>query len=151
VISAVIDTNVLASGFIGFATPASTPGAIVRAWRDGQFELVVSEPIIAELEHTFQDPYFTRRLSDQDRLEAVTLLRTQAVITAITVSVQGVATHPEDDVILATAVSYANHTASPVTPVWLVTGDKQLQKLGTYQEVPIVSPPDFLTVLSQQP
>ncbi len=147
-IRAIVDTNVLASGFIGFATPASTPGAIVRAWRDDQFELVVSEPIIVELEHTFQDPYFTRRLSAQDRLDAVTLLRTQAVITAITVSVQGVATHPEDDVILATAVTYASHTASPV---WLVTGDKQLQKLSTYQEVQIVSPPDFLSVLSQQP
>ena len=147
-IRAIVDTNVLASGFIGFTTPASTPGAIVRAWQDDQFELVVSEPIIVELEHTFLDPYFTRRLSAQDRLDAVTLLRTQAVITAITVSVQGVATHPEDDVILATAVTYANHTASPV---WLVTGDKQLQKLDTYQEVQIVSPPDFLIVLSQQP
>ena len=78
----------------------------------------------------------------------MTLLRTQAVITAITASVQGVATHPEDDVILATAVTYASHTASPV---WLVTGDKQLQKLSTYQEVQIVTPQTSSPCLASNP
>ncbi len=52
------------------------------------------------------------------------------------------ATHPEDDLVLATAVSAAAD--------YLVTGDKQLQRLGGYHGVAIVSPRDFLALLQQQ-
>jgi len=63
VIVAVLDTNVLASGFIGEDKLDSTPGELVRRWRVKSFTLVVSEHILAELADTFTDPYFTRRLS----------------------------------------------------------------------------------------
>jgi hypothetical protein len=43
-----------------------------------------------------------------------------------------VATHPEDDLILATALSGAAD--------YLITGDSKLQKLGTFQSVTILSP-----------
>ncbi|MBI2086059.1 hypothetical protein HYT74_01835 [Candidatus Daviesbacteria bacterium] len=36
-ISAVLDTNVLASGTISYSTP---PGQILNAWRNGKFELL---------------------------------------------------------------------------------------------------------------
>lgn len=52
------------------------------------------------------------------------------------------ATHPEDDVVLATAVS--------VRPSILVSGDTKLQQLGHHQGVTILSPRDFLTLLEQQ-
>ncbi len=58
----------------------------------------------------------------------------------MTISVQGVATHPEDDLILATAVSGGAQ--------YLVTGDRQLLKLGNYQGVQIVTARDFLDRLS---
>ncbi len=57
----------------------------------------------------------------------------------ITVTVQGVASHPEDDLILATAVS--------ARADYLVTGDRQLLALGTFQGVQIVSPRDFVAIL----
>ena len=59
----VLDTNVLASGFIGEDKPDSTPGELVRRWRAQAFTLVVSEHILTELADTLTDPYFTRRLS----------------------------------------------------------------------------------------
>ncbi|MCA9876778.1 MAG: PIN domain-containing protein [Thermomicrobiales bacterium] len=59
--SAVLDTNVLVSGFIGADNPASTPGELIRRWRAKAFELVVSEHILSELADTFTDPYFARR------------------------------------------------------------------------------------------
>jgi predicted nucleic acid-binding protein len=61
------------------------------------------------------------------------------VAVEITVEVRGVATHPEDDLILATAIS--------ARADYLVTGDRQLQALGSYQGVQIVSPRQFLTIL----
>ena len=53
----------------------------------------------------------------------------------------GVATHPEDDLVLATAVS--------AQADYLVTRDRQLLKLGSYQGVAIVSPTEFLDELQK--
>ena len=54
----------------------------------------------------------------------------------------GVATHPEDDLILSTAiVSKADY---------LVTSDRQLLALGEYEGVRIITPRDFLTVLNER-
>ena len=56
----------------------------------------------------------------------------------------GIATHPEDDVVLATAVSAKAR--------YLVTGDAKLQDLRTYQDVTIFSARAFLTlVTAEQP
>ena len=86
--------------------------------------------------HTFEDPYFRRRLSRQQMEADFTLLREEATVIALTVPVQGVATHPEDDLVLATAVS------GPAE--YLITGDRQLQRLGSYEGVVILSPRAFL-------
>jgi putative PIN family toxin of toxin-antitoxin system len=108
-----------ASGFAGFRIAASTPGQILHHWRDRRFELIVSEHILAELANTLANPYFHKRLSLKQRGAALALLQSEAGITPITVIVHSVATHAEDDVVLATAVSaQANY---------LVTGDKKLQ------------------------
>jgi uncharacterized protein len=50
-----------------------------------------------------------------------------------------VATHPEDDLVLAAAVS--------AEAGYLVTGDRQLQQLGRFRGVDIVSPRAFLAIL----
>lgn len=70
------------------------------------------------------------------------LLEQEAVLTPITRQVQGVATHPEDDLILAAAVS--------ARADYLVTGDDQLQKLGGFEGVKIVSPREFLRLLDDE-
>jgi putative PIN family toxin of toxin-antitoxin system len=139
-IRAVLDTNVLAPGLAGFANPASTSGALLRAWRSDQFELVTSEPILDELARTLSRPYFRRRLSTEQVGAVLALLRSYASVTSITADVRGVATHPEDDRILATAVSGKAD--------YLVTGDAQIQKLTSYEGVEIVSPASFIRVLT---
>jgi predicted nucleic acid-binding protein len=93
-----------------------------------------------EVERTLDKPYFRARLTPAQIAAAVALLRRQAAITAIAAQVSGVATHPEDDLVLATALS--------ANAGYLVTGDEQLQKLGNYQGVQIVSPRAFLDVLT---
>ena len=50
------------------------------------------------------------------------------------------ATHPEDDLILATAV--AGNAA------YLVTGDRKLREVGSFHGVTMLSPRDFLERLS---
>lgn len=140
--AAVLDANVLASGFAGFLWPTSTPGRFINAWLDNRFDLFISERVHAEVERTFQDPYFRRHLTPEQISDAQALLRRRAMLTPLAVVVQGVASHPDDDSILATAVS--------ARADYLVTGDKELQDLGSYRDVSIVSPRAFLGILEQQ-
>lgn len=138
-IVAVLDTNVLASGFVR-SNPNAPPVQLIDAWRGRTFTLVTSEPILAELAHTLARPYFRQRLSPSQVERILTLLREQSTVTPITVHVAGIATHPEDDLVLATAVSArADH---------IVTGDGPLQKLSAFRGVTILSPRDFCELLT---
>jgi putative PIN family toxin of toxin-antitoxin system len=143
VIRVVIDTNVLVSGFIGRERVTSTPGALLRRWQAGAFLLIVSHHILTELERTLDEAYFRRRVTSERRLQLLALLRQEASITPLTVTVQGVASHPEDDLVLSAAVSAGAD--------YLVTGDGQLQRLGRHGGVTIVSPRVFLDRLSTTP
>ncbi len=73
----------------------------------------------------------------------LTMVADLALFVAITTSVAGVATHPEDNLVLATAVSASADV--------LISGDRQLLKLGSYEGVHILSPRDFLAYLDAQP
>lgn len=140
-ISAVLDTNVLASGTIISSTP---PGQILTAWRNGQFELILSSHIIDELKHTFQKIYFLNHLTKQEVTNFFDLLQNEAIIIPITAKVRGIGTHPEDDLALATAVS--------AKVDYFVTGDGPLlRKVGpTYKGVAFLSPGDFVKILQKK-
>ena len=140
--TAVVDANVLASGFAARA-PESLPAQVLDAWRAKAYTLVVSEHILDELARTLEKPYFRRRLTPAHVAADLALLRRQAIVTRITAHVSGVATHPEDDLVLATAVS--------ARADYLVTGDRQLQDVGRYQAVTILSPRQFLDRLAGAP
>jgi putative PIN family toxin of toxin-antitoxin system len=139
VIRAVLDANTVVSGF-----PASggTMGELIDRWQAGRFRLVVSQHILAELGRAWTKPYWRARFAQTQIDQALALMQQDAEVTPITATVAGVATHPEDDIVLATAVS--------ARVDYLATGDKQLQALGRYQGVIILSPRDFLTLLEQQ-
>ncbi len=141
-IRAVLDTNVLVSGALTALTP---PGQLLDAWRDGRFELVISEHLLNELLRTLQKPYFERRLSAGQIQAFVAAVREQATPTSIAVRVHGVASHPEDDLTLATAVS--GHAD------YLVTGDVALIRKveARFRGVKLVSARDFLEVLQKAP
>lgn len=138
---AVCDANVLASGFLGFTRHDSTPGEILRRWRAEQFTLVYSERLLQELERTFSKPYFQQRRSPAQHQAALSLLVTYATLTDLTLPVNDVAPDPDDDHVLAAAIS--------AKADYLVTGDRPLQSVGTYEDVQIVSPRHFLDILDQ--
>ncbi len=141
-IAVVFDTNTLASGIVGSQNPASPPGTLYNAWRRGAFSLVVSEHILTELRRTLEKPYFQRRISPDDARAVDALLRRFARVVPITAHVAGMASHPEDDLVLATALSAG-------VP-YLVSGDEGLQRVGHYQGVTILSPRAFRDLLPHQ-
>ena len=134
------DTNILASGVARLRTrPDAAPVRFVRAWQAGQFTLVQSDPLLAEVDRTLAKPYFVQRLPAAERQDFLALLRRRAVITPLTVTVAGIATHPEDDVVLATALSG--------NAQFVGTGDYKLVRLKTYEGVLLVSVHEFLATL----
>ena len=139
---ATLDTNTLASATLSADTP---PGQILDAWRSKLFELVVSEYILIELERALQKPYFRLRISPEQRQGFLELLRSDATLTDLTVPLQGIATHPQDDPILATALS--------AKVDYLVTGDGPLIRSlgGFYEGVSLVTPREFLDHLQRLP
>lgn len=140
-IRAVIDSNVLVSGIVRRDRRAA-PVQVLDAWRAGEFELAISEIILEEVSRTLRKPYFRARLSDDQIERALLLLRRRARTVSLEVEVQGIATHPEDDLILATALS--------AQAEWLVTGDAALLALGEHGGVQIRSPRDFVHLLQSQ-
>lgn len=64
---AVLDPNVLVSAFI--SQRGGSPDRIVRAWREGAFELVVSPQLIAELTEVLDRPKFALQ-AGEGRAEA---------------------------------------------------------------------------------
>jgi putative PIN family toxin of toxin-antitoxin system len=136
---AVLDANLLARGALNRTTAIS---AILDAWRTKAFTLAISTHLMAETARTLQKRYFAQRILRADRLAYYELLYTDATLVPITVEVEGVATHPEDDLVLATALS--------ASADYLVTRDRKLLDLGSYQGVTILSPTGFLQVIGAQ-
>jgi uncharacterized protein len=143
-IRAVLDTNVLASGALGLTGGVTPPALLLHQWRAGRFRLIISDYIEEELRKTLAQPYFKRRISSEDQELFLILLSKFAEHVAIRRRVAGVATHPEDDPILATALS--------ARADYLVTGDLRLQRrVPTFQGIPLVLAADFLDILNREP
>jgi uncharacterized protein len=139
-IRATLDTNVLASGVI--TSEQTINGQVIQAWRENKYTLVLSEAILTEFSRTLLQPYFSARLTASQIAGTVSLFRREATIVPIIITVTGVATHPEDDPIIATALSGKAH--------YLVTRDEKLQKkVPEYKGVSIISPPVFLQRLRE--
>lgn len=135
----VLDTNVVVSGLL---IVGSGPAAILDGWRDGQFEVLTSRSTIAELRGVVELPRIVRRLplasADhqaflEDYSGFTTSVETDLTITAITAD-------PSDNVFLELAVAGAAD--------YVVSGDRHLLDLGSYQGIPILTPARFLAVLA---
>jgi len=122
VIRATLDTNTLASGVIAHDGPIAV---LFDRWRAGEFEIAVSDHILEELERTLRKPYFAARLSSSDRDEFLSLLVELAAVVEIAGPIPTDARTLPDNLILATARSAG---AS-----YVVSGDRELQRLGEFQ------------------
>ena len=137
-IRAVLDANIFISALL---IQSGISARVVAAAYAVAFRCFSSDAIIREVLRTVTSVRIQRKYPiDAAEIHRVhQFLESDAVLTPITVTVRGVASHPEDDLILATAVS--------AQADYLVTGDRQLLALGQYQGVQIVTPRDFATIL----
>jgi putative PIN family toxin of toxin-antitoxin system len=122
-VRAVLDPNILIAALL---SPTGAPAQLVGRWLAGEFELIVSEALLAELERALAYPKLRRRVSAEEAVEVVDLLRDGAVLAPDPPNPLGRSPDPGDDYLLALAESER---------AVLVTGDQHLLVLGN--EFPI--------------
>lgn len=137
---AVLDTTALVSAFLS-AKPGGAAFELLQFAYEQRFELVLSEPILAEVADVLLTrPHLRTRYRYTDSAVAtyVNGLRRAATLAADLPQLS-VVRDKADDIILATAVAAAAD--------YLCTRDKDLLDLRRYHEIVILSPEDLLAVI----
>lgn len=134
---AVLDPNVIISALL---SPDGAPARIMRAWRDGAFELVASTLLLAELERALAYPKLRRRIPSSAAAEFVAWLREEADLVDDPGLPPGLrSVDPGDDYLIALAADQR---------VALVSGDKHLLVLA--DRLPVLTPAQFCDLLAER-
>lgn len=115
---AVLDPSILIAALL---SPTGAPAQLVGRWLAGEFELVVSEASLAELERALAYPKLRPRVSAEEAAELLDLLRDDAVHAPDPANPPRRSPDPGDDALLALAESER---------ALLVTGDEHLLALA---------------------
>jgi putative PIN family toxin of toxin-antitoxin system len=126
----VLDTNVFISG-IFFSGP---PYQILKSWRDGRIELLVSPSILEEYQRIGIE--LASKFRDVDLRPFWDLLAIRAQIVLPPTLPPVIHDDPSDDKFLEAAVA---GNAS-----YVISGDKHLLKLREYQGIQTLKPRDFV-------
>jgi uncharacterized protein len=133
-VRAVLDVNVLVSAVLSAKGPSAE---ILRASRDGQFELITSEMLLTELNRTLAYPRIHKRIPAENAAAYINWLRDQGRLADDPVGSPPVGSRdPDDDYLLALAIDQR---------AYLVTGDQDLLVLSAH--LPIVTPAQFAVQL----
>ena len=131
---AVLDVNVLVSAVL---SAGGQSAEILRRSRDGAFELIASESLIAELMRALGYPKLRKRVPADKASAFVAWLRGHATLADDPDDAPAVRSpDPDDDYLLALAIDQR---------AFLVTGDQHL--LGVGAGLPIVTPAEFVEKL----
>ncbi len=130
---AVLDPNVLIAALL---SPTGAPAQIVARWLAGEFDLVVSESLLAELERALAHRKPRALISAVDAAAFVALLANTAVLAPDPAEPEPRSPDPGDDYLIALAES--EHAI-------LVSGDGHV--LGLADRFPIRRPRTFLELL----
>jgi uncharacterized protein len=133
-VRAVLDPNILIAALL---SPSGAPARIIRRWLGGDFELIVSEALLGELERALAYPKLRRRIPADDAAEFVSLLRVAAILAPDPAAGARGSGDPGDDYLLALAEKER---------AVLVSGDQHLLELG--DQLPIEAARTFLDRLA---
>jgi putative PIN family toxin of toxin-antitoxin system len=137
-VKAVFDTHVIASAAM---SPRGIPAALVQRWRAGEFEMVVSNQVLAEYQTALNYRKIRERHGRNQAWIAafVERFREHGTFIVSELSVDIVTADPDDNIFVACAVQGDAE--------YIVSGDRQLLNLGGYQRIQILRPADFLAIL----
>lgn len=136
----VLDTNVVISATL---IRGGNEDRILRAWRRGAFELVLSPAILAEMARalSYERLRQARWMTEAETLGLLQALGEEAVLVSGRPAVR-ISRDPEDDKFISAALE--------AQAEYVVSGDKDLLAVGAHRGVRVISPAAFLTVLRER-
>ena len=134
----VLDANVFVSGLI---SAKGSPAQVLARWREEKFDVVVSPPILQELDRVLHYPRLQHRYDlPEEKIQGfLRRLRRLAFEVEPSEEVALIESDPADDRYLECAL------AGRVQ--FIVSGDQHLLELGEFQEIQILTPAGFLAFL----
>ncbi len=132
---AVLDPNVIISGAL---SPRGAPADVLRSLATGEFELIASRALLAELERALAHPKLRLHISESDAADLVRWVTDSASLVIDPDTDPPVHSRdPDDDYLIALASA---HRAA------LVSGEEDMLVLEG--EIPVFSPRAFLDLLA---
>ena len=132
---AVLDTNVLVSAFL---FPGGSPEHVYRAALEGMVQLVTSRPLLAELGRVLAGKFGWEEAQVEEAVAQV--LRIGTVVRPRR-AVSVVAADPADDRVLEAALAGDAEV--------IVSGDRHLLALRSWQGIDVLDPRAFLDLLER--
>lgn len=126
----VVDTNVFISG-VFFSGP---PHQILKAWRDGKIELVLSPEILAEYQETGGE--LATQFPGVDLEPWLELVASTAMVVNAPPLPEQVCSDADDDMFLACALASRSK--------FVVTGDKALLMTSGFKKIAVLTPRQFM-------
>ncbi|WP_338835682.1 putative toxin-antitoxin system toxin component, PIN family [Neomoorella thermoacetica] len=134
----VLDTNVVISGLL---VPVGPPGRIIDLWADGKIDVVVSPAVITEYMEVFLRPKFAKAGTMEERQQLlegfINLANTILVLPDIEIDI--INADPSDNHFLECARTGETDC--------IISGDSHLLALKEYEEIPIITPGQFLEMI----
>jgi putative PIN family toxin of toxin-antitoxin system len=134
-LKAVLDTNVYVSAF------HNTRGVPFQLWRcaiERKYRLVISPALVRELAGVLKEDLLW---PESDVVEQLKLIVRVATIVQPAMSLRVIAADPDDDRVLECALEARADL--------IVSGDRHLTSLKSFQDIAIVRPADFLRALAK--
>jgi len=138
----VIDTNVLVSALL---SKKGTPARVLDAWRERKFLVITSEEAILEVERVLEELASTEKyvISNEDIASILNLLRKDAILVPGQIDTKSAIPHdPDDEKFLSIALEGEANI--------IISGDKHLLDLTSYQEVTIQNARQFIDALKAE-
>jgi len=132
----VIDTNVIVSSLI---SKKGAPAKLLDAWIGQQFDVVMSDGILDEVERVLLEPYLKEKFNiTEDRVaKLIQTFREDAILVSGDSDVHGeVPSDPSDEIFLAAALEGGADV--------VVSGDQDLLTIRTWRGIAILTPRQFL-------
>ena len=134
----VLDTNVVTSALLW----GGTPERLIEAAGEGSLELFASEALIAELAGILGRAKFAAKLRQKNLSAAEIVARYREIAETVEAAPieEAALRDPDDAAVLACALAARAEA--------IISGDDDLQALGSYQGIPVLSPSDCLRRLA---
>lgn len=134
----VLDANVLISAII---SSRGSPAQILSYWQEGELDLVVSLPILEELDRVIHHPKLQARYDLREELvqEFLVLLGRRAAMVEPEERLAVIERDPTDNRYLECALAGEAQ--------YLFSGDSHLLNLEQYEGIRILTPTEFLALL----